>query len=90
MSQIESTIDVEIKDVNVLSADNPLKNLEHDQYTTSQKCKVKAYESSAKITSKGIEIPDWLLEILPSNQEVKVIILVKNKQITQSKQIGLS
>lgn len=46
---------------------------------------MKAYESSAKITSKGLEIPDWLLEILPSNQEVKVIILI-NEQTDHSEQ----
>ncbi|AFZ30391.1 hypothetical protein Glo7428_1842 [Gloeocapsa sp. PCC 7428] len=44
---------------------------------------MKAYESSAKVTSEGIKIPDWLLEILPSNQEVKVIILV-NEQTDSS------
>lgn len=44
---------------------------------------MKAYESSAKVTSEGkLELPDWLLEILPSNQVVRVIVLVSEQTDT--------
>lgn len=38
---------------------------------------MKAYEAIAKVTSKGkLELPDSVLQLLPSNQVVKVIVLV--------------
>lgn len=39
---------------------------------------MKAYEFSAKVTSDGrLEMPDILLKDVPCNQEVKIIVLVK-------------
>ena len=38
---------------------------------------MKAYEFPAKVTTEGkIELPDTVLQQLPHNQQVKVIILV--------------
>ncbi len=38
---------------------------------------MKAYESNAFVTSEGkLELPDTLLKLLPSNQVVRVIVLV--------------
>lgn len=43
---------------------------------------MKAYESSAKVTPEGIELPDSLLQLLPSNQVVRVIVLVSEQTDT--------
>lgn len=43
---------------------------------------MKAYESSAKVTPEGIKLPDSLLQLLPSNQVVRVIILVSEQTDT--------
>ena len=42
---------------------------------------MRAYESPAKVTSEGkLEVPDALLKCLPSNQVVKVIVLVSDQE----------
>lgn len=38
---------------------------------------MKAYEAITKVTSEGkLELPDSVLQLLPSNQVVRVIVLV--------------
>ncbi len=43
---------------------------------------MKAYEAIAKVTSEGIELPDSVLQLLPSNQVVRVIVLVSEQTDT--------
>lgn len=44
---------------------------------------MKAYEAIAKVTSEGkLELPDSVLQLLPSNQVVKVIVLVSEQTDT--------
>jgi len=51
---------------------------------------VKAYEAIAKVTSEGkLELPDSVLQLLPSNQVVRVIVLV-SEQTDKLEQIDWS
>lgn len=51
---------------------------------------MKAYEAIAKVTSEGkLELPDSVLQLLPSNQVVKVIVLV-SEQTDKSEQAAWS
>lgn len=44
---------------------------------------MKAYESSAKVTPEGkLELPDSLLQLLPNNQVMRVIVLVSEQTDT--------